>query len=290
LYADDVGGGGIDGFSIGASGTLTPLSGSPFPMPGGWSLYLVDRLAIDPSGKFLYVPDVTTNSIVGFAIDSATGALTPIASSPFSAIDPEELLIEASGKFLYASLGGGGIGAFTIDTSTGTLTPILGSPFGGNLPDGLASDPAGKFLFAAIPAYSVIEGFTISQTTGALTPVAGSPYFPGLGQAFPVLYSLTVTPSGDFLYALDSEYGKVYGYSVDGASGGLTPLASSPLTFSYATYMSTIEVEPSGKFLYIGDQTANLTIMSIDQSSGALALLPLTTSPYSPSMTIVRIP
>jgi 6-phosphogluconolactonase (cycloisomerase 2 family) len=43
----------------------------------------VAGVAIDASNKFLYAPNGNDNTISGFSIDPSTGALTPIAGSPF---------------------------------------------------------------------------------------------------------------------------------------------------------------------------------------------------------------
>ncbi|HEX4544613.1 MAG TPA: beta-propeller fold lactonase family protein [Candidatus Acidoferrum sp.] len=75
----------IEGFGVDAStGVLTPLAGSLFTMPSSLS-----SLAVDPSGKFLYVTvNATTlpdSAVLGFAIDSSTGSLTTLPTSPYAA-------------------------------------------------------------------------------------------------------------------------------------------------------------------------------------------------------------
>ena len=73
----------IAGFSISASGALSPLPGSPFTTsfastrkPGG-----AVSVAVDPSGHFLYAASTSANQITGFSIRPATGILTPLASA-----------------------------------------------------------------------------------------------------------------------------------------------------------------------------------------------------------------
>ncbi|MGB2664625.1 MAG: beta-propeller fold lactonase family protein [Candidatus Acidiferrum sp.] len=75
------------------TGALTPISGSPFPA----ELSPVS-LAMDPSGKFAYAtnggPFPLPGNISGYTIDSTTGALTPIAGSPFPAgISPHSVAV-----------------------------------------------------------------------------------------------------------------------------------------------------------------------------------------------------
>jgi 6-phosphogluconolactonase len=66
----------ILGFSIDGNGNLTPIPGSPFSAPGSYPL----SLATDPAGKFLYV---SCGVVAGFTVDANSGALTPMAGSPF---------------------------------------------------------------------------------------------------------------------------------------------------------------------------------------------------------------
>lgn len=296
LYTDDLVNGGIDAFSIGASGALTEVSGSPFAMPSGWSVLFVDNLAIDPAGKFLYAPDSASNVIAGFAINSATGALAPIPGSPFAAGQgPQQVSVHPSGKFLYASNGNdpqGSISAFTIDGSTGALTPISGSPFPvalGNGSDGLVADPSGKFLYATVPYSNCVAAFTIDGTTGALTPVPGSPFTPDLAGTFPIIYSIALTPSGKYLYALGAENARLYAFTVDPSTGALTAIAGSPFNISVATYFSGLQVDPSGEFLYVGNESGSMGTMNIDETTGAVSFDSAQTAiAYGPTFAIIK--
>ena len=72
-----------------------------------------------------------TNAITGsvsvFAIDAATGALTP-ASTVSAGTNPVALTLDASGRFAYvANLGSNNITIFIVDSTTGALT-LAGPP------------------------------------------------------------------------------------------------------------------------------------------------------------------
>src|SRR5262249_25236317 len=65
-------------------------------------------MAIDPSGRFFYVTNIprTPNgpTILGFSVDSRTGALRKLPTSPFSgATAGNGLTITPDGAFLYAT-------------------------------------------------------------------------------------------------------------------------------------------------------------------------------------------
>jgi 6-phosphogluconolactonase (cycloisomerase 2 family) len=113
----------ISGFTIDGIGALTPLSGSPFPLP------VSHYIATDQTGAYLYV--TAGANIVGYAIDATTGALTALPGFPVSAgADPYSVSIDPTNRFLYvANHGGANIAGFRLDASSGALTRISGSPF-----------------------------------------------------------------------------------------------------------------------------------------------------------------
>lgn len=293
LYADDLSNGGIDAFSIGASGELTAISGSPFPMPSGWTTGQVDALVVDRGGEFLYAPDAASNTLVGFTI-GANGSLGPISGSPFpTGLQPQQVVIDPSDKFVYVSDGQdptGGISAFTIDSTTGYLTPVSGSPFptsnlGATGPDGLVIAPSGKFLYVALSNESAVAALSIDSTTGALTAVTGSPYSYNLNN-FAIVYSLAISPSGQFLYGLGDSDASIFGFTVDQNTGALTPMSGSPFAVEPLAYIGNLKVDPSGKYLYAGGSSAIVTY-SIDSTTGALTSVP-PPSGFSQALTIIN--
>ena len=166
----------LSAFSIDStSGALTPVPGSPFIPPltahtGGF--------AIDPEGKFLYASTgLAGNGILGWSIDTATGAITPLPGSPFQAgTETFGAAFDASGKFFYVSPGSaGGLLGFSVDPVSGDLIPLAGSPFAStSFLLGPTIDPDGKFLFTADPNNNAIVGFKLNSSTGALTPLGNS--------------------------------------------------------------------------------------------------------------------
>jgi 6-phosphogluconolactonase len=284
LYVSDKSNG-IDGFTIGQNGTLSEISGSPWPGPPS---YFGGGLAMDSAGKFIYAANAAgpPGSVAGFAVNSTTGALNAMAGSPFTAgIAPFQPAVDPSGSFLYVSDSvdpQGGIYAFGINPSTGVLTPIQGSPFP-TLPDaqpeGLVTDPTGKFLYASLLVDSSIAAFTVDSATGALTSVAGSPFSTGAGFGpAGYVWSITMHPSGKFLYALSTSGSNtvVSAFTIDLSSGVLAPIEGSPFAASSVPLSGGLVVDPSGKFLYVaGGSVGEVVPMSIDGTTGALTALPV---------------
>jgi 6-phosphogluconolactonase len=241
LYAGSQSGFGVVGFTIDSTtGALTSAPGGPFSTGIGTP---PADLSIDPTGSFLYastpIDDIPGYNIWGFTIDSATGALSPIAGSPFATVSngqPQGLKVDPSGKFLYVALSNAGsIAAFTIDGASGALTNVPGSPFATASTQftqtyEIAVSPSGKFLYAFNFNGNTMAAFTIDSSSGVLSTVTGSP--------FPVNPNgeggIIVDPSGKFLY-LTIGFGTPSAFvifNIDPNSGALTPNPESPVAGS----------------------------------------------------------
>src|SRR4029077_9560010 len=93
-----------------------------------------------------YVANSGDNNVSGYRINPTTGALTPIAGSPFPAGgEPQSVAVDPSGTLAYvANFGDNTVSGYKINLLTGALTPI-GSVEAGRSPNSVAVDPSGKF-------------------------------------------------------------------------------------------------------------------------------------------------
>ena len=105
-------------------GTLSAMQ-TVSTLPSGWSgQNSCAQIRILPSGRFLYAPNRGHNSIASFAVDAATGQLTPTGHAAAEPI-PREFNFDPDGKFLYsAGLESGKMIGFRIDPDDGTLAPM----------------------------------------------------------------------------------------------------------------------------------------------------------------------
>jgi 6-phosphogluconolactonase (cycloisomerase 2 family) len=79
---------------------------------------------VDSQGRFAYVTNAIAGSVSVFAIDVASGALTP-RSTVSAGTNPVALTLDASGRFAYvANLGSNDVTLFAVDSNTGALTPV----------------------------------------------------------------------------------------------------------------------------------------------------------------------
>jgi len=79
-----------------------------------------------------------------------------------------------------------------------------------------------------------------------------------------------MTPNGKFLYISERTSHSIGAFSVDGASGKLTYLSSTPTERQPRGFT----IDPKGRFLVAtGEKSETISVYAIDQSSGALKLL-----------------
>jgi 6-phosphogluconolactonase len=137
LYATDFANSTVVGFSVQSNGALSNIGGSPFALDGTSPL----GVAIDATGTFLYVGDKqinpfvsgSTGSISGLKINGSSGALTPLARSPFTTgantTAAGYLTIDPKNEFLYnANPNDNSITVSSINTTTGVLTLVNSTP------------------------------------------------------------------------------------------------------------------------------------------------------------------
>ncbi|MGA8617492.1 MAG: beta-propeller fold lactonase family protein [Candidatus Sulfotelmatobacter sp.] len=254
-------------FTIASNGTLTEVFPRTSVAPAGSQPQL---LIMDPTGGYLYVENSGSNNISVFSIDATSGALTPVSGSPFSiGLSPLNMRLAPSGKFLYVSAASQPLGlivGFSVNAGKLQVLSPLTSTVGIN-PFGLAIDPGGKYLYAANTSSNSISIFTI-EASGALQEVSGSP----INDAYNDPVALMLDPKGQFLYVANQASNNVAVYSINSSTGLPVGLTTSTTTFSFITETSpsVLAADPTGKYLFVGNQGSSAGIQSFQVSSGNL--------------------
>jgi 6-phosphogluconolactonase (cycloisomerase 2 family) len=266
LFTLDVTNSRILAYTIGSNGALTPVAGSPFatqPQPAS--------LALDPTGQFLYVGNLSSNNNTVSVYSNSAGTLTPISGSPFSIPVPSDeiwsVTLDPTGRFAYVedfydstlftfSIGSGG--GLTLVTSSAiqatwfSFIPLL-APF--------------VYAHNENTGNSSVSPFT-TDSNGALLPVPGSP-FPS-GQAL----SGPVDPTAKFVYVPNYNDNSLSLYSI-GPNGSLTALS----TVATGNAPVSVAPDPTGRYLYVtnsGDNTVSAYTIGLTGT-----LTPVTGSPFA---------
>jgi len=264
----------ITAYTVNSDQSLTAVSGSVAAgiTPMG--------VAVDPSGKFLFVAnqgtsDPTSGTISVYSIQGTT--LTEITGSPFLTENPGDvtgtgpvaLAVDPKNNYLYAANQfTNTVSGFSYDSSSGALTEVPGSPFSaGTAPSGLAITPDGNFLYVSNAGSNNVSAFAVCANptptcltpNGELTPVTGSPFPAGVGPT-----AMQLSPGGKYLFVVDTQSNQISQYKVSTGSGVLT--ANTTATVSTG-------LRPSSIAGVVGDAPTlstggNLDFIYVTNSSG----------------------
>jgi 6-phosphogluconolactonase (cycloisomerase 2 family) len=268
------------------TGALTPLT--TLTLPG-----IPTRVALDPLGQYLYVSAFTNNfssgAALGFAIDAATGSLTPIPGTPLTISNLlGNFSFHPSGNFVYmANQGGTTIDIYSIDRTSGKLAVIGSTPTCVN-PTTVRFSPDGKFAFTACsmdiahhPASGSVESFAVAAN-GALTHLGSS-------ASADSPFDLNADPSGQFLYlSANTPYIYEFGIGADGVARlgrkfGVQPNQG----FSMVAAGGGAAVTYTPKFAYItstGDNKLSAYAIQSDGTLGTPISVATQLEPFSPSL------
>jgi 6-phosphogluconolactonase (cycloisomerase 2 family) len=212
-----------------ASGVLGKPVTVAIPVPAGplgTNIPQPTAVAVANGLNYVYVTDGVNNTVVGFAFDTTSGALSSVPGQFFAVgKTPHAVLSPPEGTFLYvANAGSDDIYEFFINTD-GSLIPMTIVPVGIG-PIAMLTDPAAKYLFALAHDGSQISAFTINRVTGALNAVGPNGGVVSTG-ANPVAFTLRSdgSTSGNFwMFTANFAGNSVSSYALNGSNGTLSAL------------------------------------------------------------------
>ncbi|HEX8815684.1 MAG TPA: beta-propeller fold lactonase family protein [Terriglobales bacterium] len=220
-----------------------------------------------PASHLLFVSVTANNTIAGYRVDNNSGAFTALTGSPyFAGNSPASLVLHPSGNFLYAvNQLGNNISLFNVNTQVGSITEVLPRTPTEVGPVSIVMNATGTLLFCSNVFSTSISVYAVNGSTGALTQVSGSPF-----KTYSQPGQLVVTPSGKFLYTINSTISSIVGFAVS-STGALQALPVTP-----APYPPTgATIDPQGKYLIVINPTQNaFTMYFIHPSTGALTTVP----------------
>jgi hypothetical protein len=278
--------------SIGASGALTPVAGSPFPSGGsdpvsvglaGDTLCVVNQ-DMDPNHPGLFLPNYTS-----FRVTPA-GRLIPIANSTFfvdAGAAPSQALIAPSGRVMFgAEFLGGLLRTFRIGPG-GRLIPGVAQPLPpGEFADtGAPPNPLGLAVHPKLPLLYV-DFVTISRVGVYRYSSAGSLQFlrsvPDSGKA--PCWAL-VNAEGTRLYASNTGDSSisVFDISVDPTE----PVEIQKVSLRTTGSCFQFALDSTGRFLHVVTQQASPNQNVTANGLNVLAVAPdgtLTEVPSSPTL------
>ncbi len=144
-------------------------------VPGGGPRHM----RFSPDGKFIYLLNELSLSVTTFAWDAAAGTAQKLADVTTLSAEVKareamnaaaEILVHASGRFVYASnRGNDTVTVYRADLATSALNVIQVQPVRGAFPRNINLSPDGGWLLAAGADSNTVAVHKVNPTTGELT-------------------------------------------------------------------------------------------------------------------------
>lgn len=255
-------------YALDGRGGLTPLAGSPFP--SGGRIDDVESLSARDPHRLLFVASDASNSFSVLRFDHGSGALRPVAGSPFQAEGLQPSATETDGRFLFV----GHAGSNTISTfrlgpqGIPNSVPDSPAPTGGQLLEGMTLDPRGRFLLTTNATSNNVSVLRIA-TDGSLAAVPGSP-FPGVfSPDEPIVH-----PNGRFVFVTNRSQPSLSVFAL-GVDGSLAPVPGSPFPApaGFTTYEHCV-LNSRGTLLFATFESPPAILAYRVGEDGSLTLVP----------------
>jgi 6-phosphogluconolactonase len=270
----------IDAFARHADGSVTPLPGSPFTIPGagtGTGLASQGAIQATPDGRYLLAADAGSSQVSVLRV-SRGGVPVPVGAPVSSGgSNPVSIALSRTGLVYVANQGTSGGGSnysgFRLRFG-GRLTPVPGSTVGVPAGSGLGDvffNAFGDHLIGTRTGTSLIDSFVV-RPSGRLIAAPGSPFTgQGLGQL-----GAEFSPTHPWQLFVSNAHngaglGTVSAYR-DGLFGQLTSVGASPYADGQ-TAPCWVEISHDGRYLFTVN-TGSATISSYRiNTGGSLTLI-----------------
>ena len=253
------GDGNLGSYSIGIDGTLA-LSGTPATLN---TAAYSSAVSVAPNGNYALVIENSGgyNDLLPVPLNAASGNTSATVGTPATALNvpagstqtnPTSLAITSNSSAVFAAyLGSSSVCGFTVsNTTTGALTQSGSCKTNLNSAApasaySVALDSASAFLYASGTGSGSIYSYSVSGASLTLLNAAAATMPNGND------VSLIKSAGGYLFIAYGS--GNITSAAINSGTGALGTLTS-PVTISGSSF-SGLDVDPSGNYLYVGDQT-----------------------------------
>lgn len=234
------------------------------------------RIELGRAGQFLYVLDQDDTAEKGnlrtYAY-TADGEINTTAVSNFAVGDgPENLSMHAAGRYLYS------INSFSDRISRFQVNPTTGIPEGGQLylpgnqgagvgrPVDMKFHPNGFYAYISLANDHQVTRHVMTATGALDNPTRHTP--PKVGESDVRPGPIGVHPTGQYLYVgedvIDGPPHKIAIYDINQANFSLAYRSR----VNVAGLPSWIELDPSGRLLYVRFRDQRIQVFTIDDSGG----------------------
>jgi 6-phosphogluconolactonase len=185
-------------------------------------------IVVDPTNRYVYVPDLGMDRIVVYRLDLEEGRLLTNESQPYVSVTPgygpRHFAFHPSGRYACViNEIGNAINVYRYDDRKGTLAEIQTVT---TLPDGFEGRshtadihfaPSGAFLYGSNRGHDSIVIYAVDGETGQLTLVGHEPTRGHIPRNF------LIDPTGTWLLAANQNSDNVVTFCIDPQTGELEP-------------------------------------------------------------------
>jgi 6-phosphogluconolactonase len=240
-------------------------------------------VSLDEAGKFAFVASYGSGEIAALPIGD-DGRLKPasahvkhegksVNTARQDKPHAHSIKLDPSGRYaLAADLGTDRIYVYKFNDKDGSLTPNdppagIANPGGG--PRHFAFHPSGKFVYVINEMGMTVTAYSWDPKTGEMQPLdTVSTLPPGVSGSHLSTAEVVVHPSGKFLYGSNRGHDSIAIFSIDPATGKLTPQGQVP---TGGRTPRNFNVDPTGKWLLAANQgSGTIHVFRIDEETGKL--------------------
>ncbi len=214
------------------------------------------------------------NRVGAYTVTPATGALTFINDVGAGGTGPTHISIDATGAYVFvANYSNGTVSVFPVQGNggLGTATQTLAPGANAHM---VAPDATNLSVFVPCLGANLVAQYRFDPSTGVLTPNTPASVATASG-AGP--RHIAFARDGRFAYVINELNSTMSAFTLDAASGRLTPLQTLSTRATGAIGMNTtaeVVVHPSGKFVYGSNRgDNNIVVFSISAATGMLTLV-----------------
>jgi 6-phosphogluconolactonase (cycloisomerase 2 family) len=268
----------IAAFDRHPDGSLTPISGSPFPAGGagtGAGIGSQGALQESADGRYLLAVDAGSGQISVLRI-RPDGGLRPVSGGPVSSGGAEPVSVAVNGGIVYVANGGSGANNYTGFTLNrgGRLRALAGSTIvlpEGSEPGDVLFNRSGTNLVGVRIKTSLIDSFAV----GADGRLTASPESPVAAQG-PGPFGSEFRPTDPSQLFVSNAHGgsaagTVSAFSV-ASDGTLSSIGASPFP-DHQTAPCWVEITKDGRFLFTTNTASGTISRYAIASDGSLELL-----------------
>jgi 6-phosphogluconolactonase len=266
----------VNAFAIRGPGKLELLNQQPAGGSGPC------HLAIDPTGRCVIVANYGSGSTAALSIEKDGKLKAPACVIQHKGSGPNErrqkgphahsVNLDAAGKFAFvADLGIDKVLIFKVDAPGAKLAPNdpdAAKVAPGSGPRHFCFHPTGRYAYVINELLCTVTAFKYDASRGALTEIHTITTLPKDFKESNSTAEVLVTPDGRFLYGSNRGHDSIAEFSIDGATGRLTPIGHTP---TGGKRPRNFGIDPTGQFLLAANQdSASIFIFRIDPKTGKL--------------------